>query len=200
MNSSGDTPNERNLQTQHLMDALCQLAEVLNQRSTSYALIGGLGVAVRGNTRATEDVDFLIHVEQLRLPALLEAMRDCGCHLDVMTTIQTWNQDGMLALEWPGGIQVDLLKAVIPAFHSILKRASSESLNTQIVRVADAEGLLLLKLIAFRPIDQEDMRGLLLANSGQLDLDWVRSEFARTGLDMDRLDAFEELVRGFYSV
>jgi len=199
VNSSGDTPNEQTLQTQHLMEALCQLAEVLNQRSASYALIGGLGVAVRGNIRATEDVDFLIHVEQLRLPALLEDMRDHGCNLDVIKAIRTWNQDGMLAFEWPGGVQVDLLKAVIPAFHAILKRARPESLNAQVVRVADAESLLLLKLIAFRPIDQEDIRGLLLANGGRLDLDWVRSESSRTGLDKDRMDAFEQLVRDFYT-
>lgn len=182
------------------MKALSQLADVLDQHCASYALIGGLGVAVRGNARATEDVDFLLHVEQLRLPGLLEAMRDCGCHLDVMTAIQTWNQDGMLVLEWPGGVQVDLLRAVIPAFHSILKRASSESFNTGTVQVADTEGLLLMKLIAFRPLDQEDIRGLLLANDGRLDLDWVRREFTRTGLDSDRLDEFEKLVRDFYSV
>ena len=40
---------------------------------------------------------------------------------------------------------------------------------------------------------------LLVANRGHLDLDWVRVEFARTGLDSERLDAFEELVRDFYS-
>jgi len=196
VNSSNGTRNDP---TQRLVNALSQLTEILNRHSTSYALIGGLGVAVRGNSRATEDVDFLLHVEQLRLPILLDAMRDCGCRLDVMTAIQTWNQDGMLVLEWPGGVQVDLLKAVIPGFHSILRRASAESFNSQTLQVADAEGLMLLKLIAFRPIDQEDIRGLLVANRGHLDLDWVRVEFARTGLDSERLDAFEELVRDFYS-
>ena len=65
-------------------------------------------------------------------------------------------------------------------------------------RVADAESLLLLKLIAFRPLDQEDIRGILTKNAGGLDLDWVRREAAELGLDQQRRDDFEELVQDFY--
>jgi hypothetical protein len=64
--------------------------------------------------------------------------------------------------------------------------------------VADAEGLLLLKLIAFRPLDQEDIRGILTKNAGELDLDWVRREASYAGLDQQRLDDFEQLVKDFY--
>ena len=37
------------------------------------------------------------------------------------------------------------------------------------LRVIEVEGLLLLKLIAFRPQDQLDVRGLLAANVGQVE-------------------------------
>ena len=177
---------------------LSQVVDVLDAQGAQYALIGGLGVALRGNVRATQDVDVLMHIAQLRLPSLLEAMRDCGCQLDVAAAIREWNDGGMLAVRWPERVQVDLLKPVIPVFHRIIERASDESFREQIVRVADAESLLLLKLFAFRPLDQEDIRGILTKNTGGLDLDWVRREATEAGLDQQRLDDFEQLVQDFY--
>lgn len=177
---------------------LSQVVDVLNAQGAQYALIGGLGVALRGNVRATQDVDILMHVVQLRLQSVLESMRDRGCELDVVAAIRQWNEGGMLAVQWPGRVQVDLLKPVLPVFHRIIERASDEAFNDQVVRVADAEGLLLLKLLAFRPLDQEDIRGILTKNAGGLDLEWVRQEATGTGLDQQRLDSFEQFVSDFY--
>lgn len=177
---------------------LSQVVDVLDAQGAQYALIGGLGVALRGNLRATQDIDILMHIIQLRLPSLLQAMCDRGCQLDVMAAIREWNDAGMLAIQWPGRVQVDLLKPVIPVFHRIIERATDEAFNEQVVRVADAESLLLLKLLAFRPLDQEDIRGILTKNAGGLDLDWVRKEADEAGFDQQRLDDFEQLVVDFY--
>jgi hypothetical protein len=126
-------------------------------------------------------------------------MRDCGCDLDIAAAIREWNDDGMLAVQWPEQVQVGLLKPVIPVFHRIIERASDEPFDEQVVRVADAESLLLLKLLAFRPLDQEDIRGILTKNAGELELDWVRSEAGEAGLDQQRLEDFELLVKDFYT-
>ncbi len=198
MSSSSDTPNEPLQQTDRLSNAVEVLAALFEQHRIAYALIGGLGVAVRGNRRFTQDVDFLLHVPAIQLPRLLEAMVESGCTLDVMQSIHHWTDGGMLAITGPGGIHVDCLKAVIPVFHRILERARPEQFGQQIVRVADAEGLLLLKLIAFRPLDQEDMRGILAANVDRLELDWVRQEATLAGLDPQRTAQFELMVREFY--
>lgn len=183
-----------------LTTTLSQVVDVLDAQRVPYALIGGLGVALRGNVRATQDIDILVHILQLRLPSLLEAIRDRGCQLDVTAAIHEWNDGGMLAVQWPGRVQVDLLKPVIPVFHRIIERATDEAFNERVVRVADSESLLLLKLLAFRPLDQEDIRGILTKNAGMLDLDWVRREADEAGLDEQRLDDFEQLVRDFYIV
>ena len=65
------------------------------------------------------------------------------------------------------------------------------------MRVADAEGLLLLKLIAFRSLDQEGIRGILAANVGRFGLDWVRHEATLAGLDPNRMAEFEGMVQEF---
>ena len=72
-------------------------------------------------------------------------------------------------------------------------------LNARRICVADAEGLLLLKPIAFRPRDQEDVRGILAANPGSLDLDWVRREWSALSSPNDpKTLEFERILREFY--
>ena len=198
MNSSSDnSPVNKPIQ-QRLTEAVTAVAELFERCRVSYALIGGLSAAFRGNKRSTEDADFLMHVSAIGLPGLLQEMTDAGCDFDQLDAIRQWNTDGILVIQWPSGVQVDLLKPVVPIFHRILQRAKLETFGSQPLRVVDAEGLLLMKLIAFRPLDQEDIRGVLLANSRQLDLEWVRTEAFQAGIPSERLDAFEELVREYY--
>ena len=199
MSSSNDNSIEPTPLMDQLTDDVAGLAGLFQQQRIAYALIGGLGVAVRGNRRLTQDADFLLHIPAIQLPRLLEAMVESGCTLDVMQGIRDWTDGGMLVVTGPGGVHVDCLKAVIPVFHRILERARPEPFGKQTVRVADAEGLILLKLIAFRPLDQEDIRGILAANADRLDLDWVRKEASLAGLDPQRLSDFELMVREFYT-
>lgn len=152
---------------------------------------------MRARVRATKDVDLLLSVPQLELPGLLEAMLERGCQFDLLKAIRDWNEGGMLAIEWSNGIRVDLLKTVIPAFEHILNRAPEEKFGEHSLRVADAEGLLLLKLLAFRPVDQDDMQALLSAHPGRLDLDWVRQEARQSGTSAERLAEFDAMVREF---
>jgi hypothetical protein len=183
---------------ERLLPVLDQLVQVLNERQVNYALIGGLGVALRGPIRATRDIDLLIKIPQLELPGVLEALVQRGFGLDVRQAIAVWNRDHLLDFA-RGSVRVDWLKPVLPALEHILSRAHWEQIGDRPVRVADAEGLILLKLIAFRPRDEEDIKGILAANSGSLDLAWVRSEWSQlAGAGDPKTQRFEELVREFY--
>jgi predicted nucleotidyltransferase len=182
-----------------LLRALERLVRVLNERKTDYALIGGLGVAVRGPIRATRDIDMILAVPQIELPGLLESVAAQGFRVDLLSALRTWRDDHLLQFA-SGDVGVDWIKAVLPVFGRILGRARWEDVGDARIRVADAEGLLLLKLIAFRPRDQEDMRGILAANPGAIDLDWLRQEWGSlTTADDRRSDLLEQMVREFYS-
>jgi predicted nucleotidyltransferase len=181
------------------MPVLDRLAQILNERQVAYALIGGLGVVVRGEVRATRDIDLLLQVPQLELPGLLDALVVAGFTLDVTAAIQTWNRDHLLDFTC-GSVRVDWLEPVLPAFEHVLARARWEQIDGRPIRVADAEGLLLLKFIAFRGRDQEDIKAILVANSGRLDLDWLRSEWLQlVGPNDPQTEQLERLIRDFYS-
>ena len=197
MSSSDSNSQLKPSLAERLTETVEQLGALFQQRKTTHALIGGIAASVRSRTRTTKDVDFLLSVPQLELRGLLQAMLDHGCELDLVTAIREWNAGGLLALTWPNVVRLDLLKPVIPSFQHILNRASEERFGGQVIRVADAEGLLLLKLIAFRPIDQDDIQAILVINSGKLDLDWVRNEARQSGTTPERLAEFEAMVQEF---
>ena len=189
---NAELPNE-------LLRALDAFTGVLNSKNVTYALIGGLSLALRGQIRPTRDVDVLLTVPQLELPNLLEALVKAGFDLDVRDSIEKWNREHLLQIRF-GRICVDWLKPVVPVFERILKRAKWEEVRGQSICVADAEGLLLLKLIAFRPRDQEDIRGILTANPETLDLDWVRTEWSQIAdVDDIRSAQFEQFVHEYYN-
>jgi len=50
------------------------------------------------------------------------------------------------------------------------------------IRVASAEGLILLKLLAFRTQDQLDIENLVAANGDQIDVAWIQAEMANARL------------------
>ena len=93
------------------------------------------------------------------------------------------------------GIRIDWLKPVIPAYLHILDRATEETWLNQPIRIASAEGLILLKLLAFRLQDQVDIDNLVAANCDTLDLDWIRAEWQTvTSLDDPRMRHLLALV------
>lgn len=159
-----------------LETGLKTVAEVLSEKLVSYAVIGGMAAGFRSQPRFTKDVDFLLDVPQLVLAPVLEDLGERGFTVDVPTAIRQWTQDHMTVLSYHG-IRIDWLKPVIPAYQHVLERATEEIWLDQPIRVASAEGLVLLKLLAFRTQDQLDIENLVAAHRDHLDLDWIKAEW-----------------------
>jgi hypothetical protein len=75
------------------------------------------------------------------------------------------------------GIPIDWLGPLVPAYMHVLDRATDEVLFEQSIRIASTDGLILLKLLAFRGQDQVDIENLVAANRESLDLDWIKAEW-----------------------
>src|SRR3954453_12692796 len=70
--SSIAMPADRALFSDKLDQAVEAISDAFSSRSIRHALIGGLATSMRGRPRYTQDVDFLLEVPQLALPALLD--------------------------------------------------------------------------------------------------------------------------------
>ena len=176
--------------------ALATLGEVFQRLHVKHALIGGVAFAYRSQPRATKDLDLILSVSRRASPSPLQELQRLGFEFDLMDTLREWTRFGMVVLSYQG-IRIDWLKPVIPAYAHVLERATEEFWFGQPIRVASAEGLILLKLLAFRPQDQVDIQTLIAAQRDALDVDWIKSEWQTVAiLDDPRMQAFLAWVDG----
>jgi hypothetical protein len=202
MKSSGKTHSESSTSNMDAIDGLkpglTELADALQARQVPYALIGGLAVSYRGLTRATEDIDLLLSVPQLSLPALLEDLRERGFEFDLLSVIREWNTYGMTVLSYRDR-RVDWLKPMLPCVQRVLDTATVEDLLDVPVRVATVEGLIVLKTLAMRPQDQLDISRLLAAHRGTLDIAAVLASLTEAlPADDSRMTGLEALIQQHY--
>lgn len=153
------------------------LVAAFDRRETRYALIGGMAVGLRGRPRATKDADFIVLAPALQFPGLLDDLVNDGFEIDVTDTIRRWPVERFTAF-WRGRVRVDWMQPVLPLYATVMATAEPRPFADATVRVATAEGLILTKLVAFRPQDQADIETLLAANKGAIDLSVVRGEWA----------------------
>ncbi len=161
-----------------LVRAVELLADTFTARSVRYAIVGGVAAVLRGRPRFTQDVDVLLDVPQLALPGLLDELTRLGFTLDRDTVIREFVREHFTAFRF-GSVRIDWLKPVLPLYARALVGGSSLPWTEgHLVRVVSAEGLILMKMVAFRPQDQADIETLLLANRDDIDVNAIRREWA----------------------
>jgi hypothetical protein len=171
-------PAEYDLLADELIRAVELLADAFAAESIRYALVGGLATLMRGRPRFTQDVDVLLDVPQLVLPGLLHELTRLGFAFDMATVIREYVSEHMTAFRF-GSVRIDWLKPVLPLYARTLADASSLMWTEgHPLRVATAEGLILMKLVVFRPQDQVDIETLLIANQQEIDVGLIRREWS----------------------
>jgi predicted nucleotidyltransferase len=168
-----------------LVAAVEILSEVFGVRGIRYAILGGLATMLRGRPRFTQDVDVLLDVPQVALPGLLDELAGRGFSLDRDAVIREFVQHHMTAFRY-GMVRIDWLKPVLPIYaHALAAATTVLWTEGHVMRVLATEGLIVTKMVAFRPQDQEDIRTLLAANRDDIDSDLIRREWSTVSQDED---------------
>jgi hypothetical protein len=167
-----------------LTEAVRRIGAVFARRQVNHALIGGLAVGLRSRPRATKDADFIVHVPAIAFPSLLEELVTEGFTIDVMDVVRRWSVERFTAF-WCDQVRIDWMQPVLPLYATVLKTAELTSWLDVGLRVATAEGLILTKLVAFRPQDQADIESLLIGNRDRIDLDIIRREWSAVATGED---------------
>jgi hypothetical protein len=178
-----------------LLQAVESLSEAFAARSIRHALIGGLATNLRGRPRYTQAIDFLIDVPQIALPGLLEDLVSRGFTLDPTEVATEFIQHHITAFRF-GPVRIDWLKPVLALYaHALSDAENYEWSEGHPVRVATAEGLILTKMVAFRPQDQVDIETLLTANRDEIDVGLIRQEWAFfAGSEPERTAWLEDVI------
>lgn len=169
---------DEDLLSNELIRSVELLADAFASKSIRYAVVGGLATTLRGRPRFTQDVDVLLDVPQLVLPGLLEELLQLGFSFDLNVVIHEYVREHITSFRY-GLIRIDWLKPVLPLYTRALADASPVTWTEgHSVQVATAAGLILTKLVSFRPQDQADIETLLSANRDEIDVNLIRHEWA----------------------
>jgi len=150
-----------------------EIVATLRSIDARFALIGGLALASHKVVRATQDVDLLVDS--------VDADRIARAVVDLR--FQCLHRSAEVANFLRGDERVDFLFANRPIARRLLAAAPELITAFGALRVVSAEGIIGLKLQGFvndprRTQDMEDIRALLRANRGGLNLVEIREYFS----------------------
>lgn len=181
-----------------LLEALQRTVQVLESSGIDYALVGGLAATVRGRVRSTRDCDVLVTASDTQVDRVKTGFRDLGfSHLDRadrhrledVQLLRFW-----FAVEESGfSLSVDVQVAESQFHREVVTRASVEHFGPVKLRVATREDLILLKLLAWRPIDRADAIDLAALNPAVLEAPHLQDWARRLGLE-DRVTELREAL------
>ena len=177
-------------------DTLGVLARVLDSRRLPWFVFGAQAVAVRGAPRATQDVDITVQIERSRLRELIDALAAEGLrhrYPDIADELLDWG--AVLPLIHACGMEVDLVVAGSGLEALALARATRVAIEGVEVPVAQATDLVVMKVLAGRGKDLDDVRSLLA--SGDVDQDEARDllgQLQRALAQSDLLPRLEEAI------
>ena len=148
----------------------------LNGERIPYALIGGLATSLRGIPRVTVDVDLVIAAELTRSLELLGIIEQSPFRPLLANPAEIIEKSFLLPLRHRvTNVKVDVAIGLSGFERQAIARAESIELAGVDVQVASAEDLLLMKVLAGRPQDEQDIDGLIVAQGERLDWEYCLS-------------------------
>ncbi len=159
-----------------LKPALKALSDALRRVRAQHMVIGGVAVQARGFARATSDVDATVRGDQVELGALTRSLAKSRIFPRV-DDFEVLARDNfiLLLVHRPTGTPIDLSLAWLDFEQAACARATLEKFGTVTVPIICLEDLLVLKAIAWRERDQNDLRNLLTLNK-KVDLEFVEAQ------------------------
>jgi predicted nucleotidyltransferase len=176
-------------------ELLEKTALALDERSIPYMLIGGQAVLLYGEPRLTKDIDMTLGVGPERLLDVVEMVEGLGWKVLVEAPGEFVRQTMVLPCSEPlTGVRVDFIFSSSAYERQAVERVRHVPIGKAQVRFASVEDLIIHKIIAGRPRDLEDVKGILVKNR-EVDARYVRQwlEQFEVTLSEPFLKRFEEI-------
>jgi hypothetical protein len=150
--------------------ALKRVVEVLGSAGVPHMVIGGVANLVWGQVRTTTDLDLTVDIEAIGIDRFLAIVEQVGEHVPDDPT-EVAERGRLVVVRTPGGIRVDFALAALPFEVEAIRRATPMTVLDVSVPVCAPEDLIVMKSVAERTRDHDDVVGILRRQGERLDLD-----------------------------
>jgi predicted nucleotidyltransferase len=143
-------------------DALQAAVKVIADLGGRGVIIGGVAVGLLSEPRFTNDVDAVILLDLAQLPRLLERAKAHGLVPRIGNPLEFAEQSRMVLLRHEqSDMAVDISLGMLPFEEEMINRARGVDTSVGPVPVPTIEDMLILKAVAHRPKDLQDVANLL---------------------------------------
>lgn len=179
-----------------LGDALRALAAALDALPVPGMIIGGIAVIAHGVPRTTRDIDATIAQDPASLGLTLDLMARHGIEPRISDAAAFARESAVLLLKHTAtGVEIDLVLAALPFELEALATAAAGELVGVHLRIARPEDLVIYKVAAWRPQDQQDVERLLVLHGDRMDLVRVRTRVVEICAALDQPERVADLDR-----
>lgn len=160
-------------------ELLASLAKALSGLGAQWYVFGAQAAIIWGRPRMTADVDVTVRLEPEDPEHLVRTLEACGFTLRVSDADDLVRRTRVLPfLHEATGLPVDIVLAGPGLEELFLARAVPVTVGGAVIPVISPEDLIATKILAGRPRDLEDVRGILRERLPALDLNVIRSTLA----------------------
>lgn len=180
-----------------LLAALADLVKWLDATQMPSMIIGGVAASILGQPRLTQDIDVLAIFPDADWAAAIASAARFGIVPRIDGALEFARRSRVLLLRHTGsGIDLDITFGGLSFEHAAVANSAAHSVGGVLLRLPRVEDLLVMKAVARRPKDLQDIQGLLAAHP-EADVALVRKwvgEFAAAMSTPDMLEEFDRLV------
>jgi hypothetical protein len=145
-----------------LLPAVDALASWWEEEGIRAAVIGGLAVSLISTPRVTKDIDALAVVPDHEWEALLDGAQRHGFEPRLSDAVEFARQSRVLLLRHGAThVDLDLALGALPFEDEAVQRAVRFQVGNSVLPLASPEDLIIMKILAHRPRDLEDVRAIL---------------------------------------
>lgn len=143
-----------------LLDALDALQRLLSRFGDRGVIIGGTAVGILGRARFTEDVDAMFLLSSEDLPRLLAMAKEEGIEPRIDNAVDFARKSRVLLLRHTlTDTGIDISLGALPFEEEMVERSALYDVDDALqLRLPTPEDLIIMKAVARRPKDMEDIR------------------------------------------
>lgn len=180
-----------------LLAPLADLGKWLQDIPAEAIIVGGIAASFLGRPRFTQDIDALAILAEVEWERAIAMARDYGIVPRIEDALEFARRARVILLRHSASaIDIDLILGGLSFEHSAVANGARYDISGVSIRLPRVEDLLVMKAVAHRPQDMQDVDGLLDVHP-EVDVEavrrWVR-EFATATAMSVLLEDFDKAV------
>jgi len=180
-----------------LLAPIQALQNLISQFHDRGVIIGGIAASLLGTPRYTVDLDavFLLSLEDI--PRLLVAAAEQGIEPRIADPVAFARKSRVLLLRHTtSGTDIDLSLGILPFEIEMVERSTLVDIGTLKLRLPTPEDLVIMKAVAHRPKDLEDIQAIAISHP-DLDIKRIRFWIEQFGEALDLPDLWKMISQMF---